>query len=104
MNYSTLGNIIILMETIKEFYQAPIRRSSLPPSPPAEKAAARKDQARKASTGDGAGDDSRCAIVMVRAVRGVKHEAAVGVLLHIVSKAYGCSKRADICIQTVAIE
>ena len=28
----------------------------LPPSPPAEKATAREDQARKASTGDGAGD------------------------------------------------
>ena len=28
----------------------------LPPSPPAEKASARQDQARKASTGDGAGD------------------------------------------------
>ena len=29
---------------------------SLPPSPPAEKATARQDQAREASTGDGAGD------------------------------------------------
>src|SRR5262249_28330114 len=29
----------------------------LPPSPPAEKAAARKDQAGKARTGDGPGDD-----------------------------------------------
>jgi hypothetical protein len=28
----------------------------LPPSPPAEKATARKDQAGKASTGDGGGD------------------------------------------------
>jgi len=28
VNYFTLGNIIILMETIKEFYQAPIRRFS----------------------------------------------------------------------------
>jgi hypothetical protein len=30
----------------------------LPPSPPAEKAAARQDQAGQASTGDGAGDNS----------------------------------------------
>jgi hypothetical protein len=31
----------------------------LPPSPPAEKATARQDQARKASAGDGAGDGDR---------------------------------------------
>jgi hypothetical protein len=30
--------------------------SPLPPSPPAEKATGRQDQARQASTGDGAGD------------------------------------------------
>ena len=38
------------------------------------------------------------------ATRGVKHEAAVGVLWHIVSKAYGCSKGADIRRKTVVIE
>src|SRR5262245_38597571 len=76
----------------------------LPPSPPAEKATAREDQAGKASASDGAGDSGRSALVMVRAVRGVKHEAAVGALGHIVIKAYGCSKRADIRRKTVAIE
>jgi hypothetical protein len=44
---------------------SPLQRQqtvSLPPSPPAEKATARQDQARQASTGDGSGDrvDAAC--------------------------------------------
>jgi hypothetical protein len=36
-----------------------IVRALLPPSPPAEKATARHDQAGKASSGDGSGDGDR---------------------------------------------
>src|SRR5262249_43126764 len=51
----------------------------LPPSPPAEKANARQDQARKASTGDGAGN-GRSALVEIDAWRGDrKREGTVGV-------------------------
>jgi hypothetical protein len=37
----------------------------VPPSPPAEKAAARQDQAGQASTGDGTGDADRIRMMMM---------------------------------------
>jgi hypothetical protein len=56
--------------------------SPLTPSPPAEKATARQDQAGKASTGDGAGDAQANAIAALKAksvlTREVKASTLVG--------------------------